>query len=942
MCRRSHRSHREPPQRCPQSRTIERSGKISSWQAPLLSLVLACTLSTSAPTSLLANPRIVDLNTTPEPVRDLVRYEVEGVELLGEFLFAATDETHGAELWISDGTVAGTSLFADLNPGPASSSPRDFLQVGEQVFFVATSHEHGREIWSTLLASTSPTMVLDLAPGSASSEPRDLRWDGAAIYFSAETPESGRELWRWDGMSVTTPDLVDGAGGSDPEELVADPSGGVFFVAETPETGRELFRSDGTPGGTLLVGDLLDGPGSSDPTELVWIGTKLAFRATFDHVGRELGVFDPQAGALEIHDVNAGANSSNPSNLLSVGSTRLYFQADDGSTGDELWRYHESTAVVQRLTDLMPGSGDGVVSGPMTSLEGRVYFAGTDPATGSELYRYGPLGGVSLVADLYPGTPGSLPSRLRTFGDVLVFGALFENEGQELAISDGTAAGTSLLTDIVPGSGASTPTPVARVADLILVSSFDPERDGVLGSASLTGEWTDLSASVEESSSRPEILVGDSQGAFAFAATTPELGTELWIADRSGVRLVHDVAPGSNSYEPRDLLLRADGRLVATNSSSSIVSSEPLVWDGSTIHQINLNESGHSEPRGLHAVGELVLTEAENASGQRVLWALDPTALTAEQLTTERTYDLVASCGIDALFLIDDQLWRTDGTALGTQLVTTAPDGAFWAIHALCDGGEADTRALLAYQSTDGDTLDLWASDGTAAGTLELMPGFDTSRGLYFEMPHALSASPSAPRQGRVLLSTLAAGSTHRELVVTDGTPAGTLQLTSRELDPDADPDGLYLLAPLQDGWLLQDTRGDTGAEPWFSDGTVAGTRLLEVVAGPVGSRPNHLSNPRPYRGAQVSDVAVLSLFTPERGFELWTTDGTLAGTLPLAELWPGVQGEALDLVASGDRVLAAGHGPNGEGLELVVWEKPLFADGFDSGGVSGWSQTSP
>jgi ELWxxDGT repeat protein len=52
----------------------------------------------------------------------------------------------GYELWVSNGTTAGTRPLKDINPTD-SSFPSDFAGVGQVVFFSADDGTHGRELF---------------------------------------------------------------------------------------------------------------------------------------------------------------------------------------------------------------------------------------------------------------------------------------------------------------------------------------------------------------------------------------------------------------------------------------------------------------------------------------------------------------------------------------------------------------------------------------------------------------------------------------------------------------------------------------------------------------------------------------------------------------------------------------------------------------------------
>jgi ELWxxDGT repeat protein len=64
----------------------------------------------------------------------------------------------------------------------------------------------------------------------------------------------------------------------------------------------------------------------------------LFFRADDGTTGRELWRSDgTAAGTVLVKDINPGPASSSPNELTAVNGT-LFFRADDGTTGVELWK----------------------------------------------------------------------------------------------------------------------------------------------------------------------------------------------------------------------------------------------------------------------------------------------------------------------------------------------------------------------------------------------------------------------------------------------------------------------------------------------------------------------------------------------------------------------------------------------------------------------------
>jgi ELWxxDGT repeat protein len=120
-------------------------------------------------------------------------------------------------------------------------------------------------------------------------------------------------------------------------------------------------------------------------------------------------------------------------------------------------------------------------------------------------------------------------------------------------------------------------------------------------------------------------------------------------------------------------------------------------------------------------------------------------------------------------------------------------------------------------------------------------------------------------------------------------------------------------ITPLGNGRIVfvADEPG-SGREVWTSDGTAAGTSVLRNINPDGGSHPSAL--------AVLGDRLYFSAFDPIRGFELWSSDGTSNGTHLVQDIVPGPLSSAPDwLTAVGGRLyFTADDGITGRELWTV------------------------
>ncbi|MCS6820478.1 MAG: gliding motility-associated C-terminal domain-containing protein [Microscillaceae bacterium] len=318
----------------------------------------------------------------------------------------------GVELWVSDGTSAGTNLVKDIRPGPPGSDPQHltsvFIGTSHKLFFTADDGTHGRELWVSDGTAAGTFMVKDIRPGSNSSNPIYLIDKGDGVCYFVADDGSGTALWQSDGTATGTSKIINIS--IDTTVGIIN-SGGILYFASTDAAGKELWRSNGQAAGTTRVCDINPGPGSSNPRNFSDVNGILYFTADNGTDGEELYQTNGIncAGTIRVKDIRPGPQGSDIINIKAVnnpqnpGSTLIYFFADSDGTGRRLWKTDGTEAGTVLVWPPLSNTQTLSEVGEITDVNNAVYFRanlGSSPL-GADLYRLNPCNTATLT---YPST----------------------------------------------------------------------------------------------------------------------------------------------------------------------------------------------------------------------------------------------------------------------------------------------------------------------------------------------------------------------------------------------------------------------------------------------------------------------------------------------------------------------------------------------------------
>lgn len=434
------------------------------------------------------------------------------------------------------------------------------------------------------------------------------------------------------------------------------------------------------------------------------------------------------AGTIRVMNIRPGKDSSDPLDLTYIKQMgRWFFTADNGTHGRELWMSDGTVAGTTMVKDLYPGFSSGMdrnLAPWFTYCNGYVYFQANGGPTkgGIELWRTnGVTTGTKRVADIGHREQGSSPSNLTAVGNQLFFVADDGFTQRELWVTDGTAASTRLVEDIHPGNRPSYPKRLTDVNGKLFFVAEDPDYGAELwtsdGTAAGTRMVKDIHAAPDGGtsnaySSDPRWLVSF-QGKCYFAAEDGIHGRELWQSDgtAAGTVLVKDVVPEYFDPDIDDTVNPGSNPANLTVVKGTTLYFSTLEVDptpGSVLYKSDGTEQG--------TVAVERINDAAFDSEEPYAVHLEPMRFTA----VGNQLFFIAGTHLDLQSATNEnvELWRSDGTAAGTYQVKD--------IFPFNNGSSEPSKLrkingkLVFFAYTEDYGREPWVSDGTAAGTFML------------------------------------------------------------------------------------------------------------------------------------------------------------------------------------------------------------------------------
>lgn len=872
---------------------------------------------------------------------------------VGNIIYFQADTPHeGIELWRTNGTEAGTFMVKDIFEGGKSSNPKPLATINNIMFFTVhysrgNDHIYTYELWKTDGTEEGTVMVKDLNPNNmeAVGYVSNIVVLNNMLFFLSRNGYYGQILWRSDGTEAGTVILK--------ELIEADNlvlwNGALYFTTyDITNMSNVLWKSDGTQAGTTII-----------KTLAIWYliatnNTLFLVVGTEAH-GAELWKTDgTEAGTVMIKDINPGAASSSPIGINVNGT--LFFTAESAGIGRELWKSDGTSAGTVLVKDIRVGSNSSGIE-HWVNANGTLIFAANDGVTGVELWKSdGTAGGTVLVKNIlnYVGSLGtnsgdSYPSYFFHVNGTTFFTAYGKNEGAELWKTNGTESGTVLVknikADFPPNIFSSVPQAEAHINGIVYLSAYNGENGRELWKTNGTEAGTVMVRDIAKSfhGGEPKNITKINDQIYFSVITSnalPNGASSTWKTNGTETEKIYDISSGGWSVDyPYNIygfaqfngfsffagensthgheLWKTDGTQAGTSMVKDI-----NVGTNSSMAGAGFDYDFNALPNGKFVVANnLLFFPANDGINGLELWRTDGTA-TGTQLVKDISPGVESSNFSDfkvvngILFLIVAQgnqtqrLYRTDGTEAGTyELMPNSSVGGWYLM------GDTN-QTLFFYASTSTVSGGLWKTDGTTAGTI-LVKQSGTQIGDFRSISEMYLVGNTLFFADNNSYSSL-----QRGLHKSDGTTTGTMLLKSFA-------NGCQVGVTMNGVLFFVGYGSADDWELWKSDGTEAGTVMVKNIRANGGGL--YGSNSRSWCVSSATNTLYFYANDGIHGTELWKTDGTEAGTVMVKDITPGSESNFATKIMDVNGVLIFATVKSGYYDYYHFWK----TDGTEAGTVS-------
>ena len=315
------------------------------------------------------------VNTSPYHVTPNGFYD--GLTTLGNRLYYIADSAgYGYYLCSTDGvspSVVHHKVLALYGLASLNVFPFIIAFKGKLYFAMDSTQGLGNEMCSYDPTTNAMSLVADINPLSGASNPCNWLVAGNKLYFTAIDSNgiNGPQIFEYDGVNA-------------PKRLTS-PIPGKYYSPNFYEGKLAFFQ-----GSIYFSGD--------SARNINYSGL---FR--YDTLTHQTSmVYNPSPGL---------SNSRYAPTYVYAAANNVYFYYQTAAQGVELYKYNP-TLGGSIVSDLNPGTGDGVYGSNMVAVQGSVYFNGNNGTTGFELYRVVDSPTPSSVAQManWPGEVAIAPN----------------------------------------------------------------------------------------------------------------------------------------------------------------------------------------------------------------------------------------------------------------------------------------------------------------------------------------------------------------------------------------------------------------------------------------------------------------------------------------------------------------------------------------------------